>query len=51
MRRAYHDVASLAQKRGIDLRTAAFVLAIKRVLRAASLRRSSRQALPASLLS
>ena len=51
MRRAYHDVAGIAQKRDIDLRTAAFVLAIKRVVRAASLRRSSRQALPASLLS
>ena len=51
MRRAYHDVAGIAQKHGIDLRTAAFVLAIKRVIRAASLRRSSRQALPASLLS
>ena len=51
MRRAYHDVAGLAQKQGIDLRTAAFVLAIRRVVRAASLRRSSRQALPASLVS
>ena len=51
MRRAYHDVAGIAQKHGIDLRTAAFVLAIKRVVRAASLRRSARQALPASLLS
>ena len=51
MRRAYHDVAGIAQKQGIDLRTAAFVLAVKRVMRAASLRRSSRQALPASLLS
>jgi glutamate dehydrogenase (NAD(P)+) len=51
MRRAYHDVAGIAQKHGIDLRTAAFVLAIKRVIRAASLRRSSRQALPAALLS
>ena len=51
MRRAYHDVAGLAQKHGIDLRTAAFVLAIRRVVRAASLRRSARQALPASLLS
>ena len=51
MRRAYHDVAGLAQKHGIDLRTAAFVLAMRRVVRAASLRRSSRQALPASLLS
>ena len=51
MRRAYHDVAGIAQKHGVDLRTAAFILAIKRVVRAASLRRSSRQALPASLLS
>ena len=51
MRLAYHNVAGLAQKHGIDLRTAAFVLAIKRVVRAASLRRSSRQSLPASLLS
>jgi len=51
LRRAYHDVAGIAQKHGIDLRTAAFILGIKRVLRAASLRRSARQALPASLLS
>lgn len=51
MRRAYHGVAGIAQKHGVDLRTAAFILAIKRVVRAASLRRSSRQALPASLLS
>lgn len=51
MRRAYHDVAGLAAKSGLDMRTAAFALAIKRVVRAASLRRSTRQALPASLLS
>jgi glutamate dehydrogenase (NAD(P)+) len=51
MRRAYHDVAGIAQKHDVDLRTAAFVLAIKRVVRAASLRRSARQSLPASLLS
>ena len=51
MRRAYHDVAGLAAKTGLDMRTAAFALAIKRVVRAASLRRSTRQALPASLLS
>ncbi len=31
MRRAYRSVAELSQADGIDLRTAAFVLAIKRV--------------------
>jgi glutamate dehydrogenase (NAD(P)+) len=51
MRRSYNDVASLAKNEGIDLRTAAFVLAIKRVARAASYRKVVTQHLPASVLS
>ena len=51
MRRAYRSVAELSQKDGIDLRTAAFVLAIKRVARAAASRRAIRQHLPPTLLS
>jgi len=50
MRRAYRSVADLAQRDGIDLRTAAFVLAIKRVARAAVSRQAIRHLLPASLL-
>ncbi len=50
MRRAYRSVADLAAQDNIDLRTAAFVLAIKRVARAAALRQSVRHLLPASLL-
>ena len=50
MRRAYRDVADLAQRDGIDMRTAAFVLAIKRVARAAVSRQAIRHLLPASLL-
>jgi len=50
MRRAYHSVAELAVKTGLDMRTAAFVLAIKRVVRAAAARRFVRQALPPSIL-
>jgi glutamate dehydrogenase (NAD(P)+) len=50
MRRAYHDVAILAAKAGLDMRTAAFVLAIRRVVRAAVARRFIRQPLPPSLL-
>jgi glutamate dehydrogenase (NAD(P)+) len=50
MRRAYRDVADLAQRDGIDLRTAAFVLAIKRVARAAVLRQPISHLVPASLL-
>jgi len=50
MRRAYRSVSDLAQRDGIDLRTAAFVLAIKRVARAAVSRQSIRHLVPASLL-
>jgi len=50
MRRAYRDVSELATSAKLDMRTAAFVLAVRRVVRAASLRRSVRQALPPSLL-
>jgi len=50
MRRAYRDVADLARRDGIDLRTAAFVLAIKRVARAAVLRQAIDHLVPASLL-
>ena len=51
MTRAYRDVAELAQKSGLDLRTAAFVLAIKRVARAAATRKAATRFLPASFLS
>ena len=51
MRRSYQDVAGLAQSEGIDLRTAAFVLAIRRVARAAASRRAVSQHLPKSILS
>ena len=50
MRRAYGDVADLAAKDGLDLRTAAFVLAITRVARAAASRKNISQFLPESLL-
>jgi glutamate dehydrogenase (NAD(P)+) len=50
MRRAYSNVAELAQENGLDLRTAAFVLAIKRVARAATSRQSIGHLLPKSLL-
>jgi glutamate dehydrogenase (NAD(P)+) len=50
MRRAYRSVAEIARKEKIDMRTAAFVLAIKRVARAAVSRRSVRRHLPPSLL-
>ena len=49
MRRAYAGVASLAQGNGLDLRTAAFVLAIKRVMRAASARRAVGHHMPKSV--
>ncbi len=35
MRKAYRVVAEIASERGVDLRTAAYVLAIRRVGRAA----------------
>jgi glutamate dehydrogenase (NAD(P)+) len=50
MRRSYRDVADLAKRDGIDLRTAAFVLAIKRVARAAASRRAVRRHLPPAVL-
>jgi len=37
MRRAYNAVAALADERGLDLRTAAYIMAIGRVGRAAVL--------------
>ncbi len=51
MRRSYNDVATLAKNEGLDLRTAAFVLAIKRVAKAATYRKPFAQHLPASVLS
>ena len=50
MRAAYRSVAEIAHRDGIDMRTAAFVLAIKRVARAAASRRAIRQHLPPRLL-
>jgi glutamate dehydrogenase (NAD(P)+) len=49
MRRAYQSVATLAREQHLDQRTAAFVLAIKRVVRAATTRRAMQGQLPASL--
>ena len=49
MRKAYSDVAQVAASSGLDLRTAAFVLAIRRVARAASSRRTIAHHLPKSL--
>jgi len=50
MRRAYSDVANVAQKHDIDMRTAAFVLAIRRVTRAATTRHFVNEKLPPQLL-
>ncbi len=50
MRRAYTDVADLAGKHDLDLRAAAFVLAIKRVARAAVARRDIAKHLPKAVL-
>lgn len=50
MRRAYRSVSEIAARNKLDLRTAAFVLAIKRVARAAASRRAIRQHLPPTLL-
>jgi glutamate dehydrogenase (NAD(P)+) len=50
MRKAYADVAGLAAREGLDMRTAAFVLAIKRVARAAVSRRNVSRHLPKGLL-
>ena len=49
MRRAYGSVAGLARESGLDLRTAAFVLAIKRVMRAAASRQAVGHHMPSSL--
>jgi glutamate dehydrogenase (NAD(P)+) len=43
MRRAYASVRDVAREKRVDLRTAAFVLAIQRVGRAALARRSVRE--------
>ncbi len=43
MRRAYHTVATLARNEQLDQRTAAFVLAIKRVTHAAAARKAAWQ--------
>ena len=40
MRKAYHAVAEVARKHQVDVRMAAFVLAIGRVVEAATSRRS-----------
>ena len=50
MRRAYGSVAQLAADTGLDMRTAAFVLAIKRVARAAASRQNIRHLMPGTLL-
>jgi glutamate dehydrogenase (NAD(P)+) len=50
MRRAYTDVSGLAARDGLDLRTAAFVLAIKRVARAAASRSNVGRYLPQGTL-
>jgi glutamate dehydrogenase (NAD(P)+) len=49
MRRAYGGVAQLARESSLDLRTAAFVLAIKRVMRAAATRQAVGHHLPESM--
>jgi glutamate dehydrogenase (NAD(P)+) len=51
MRRAYGDVARLASNSHLDMRTAAFVLAIKRVARATAARKIIGHHLPSQLLS
>jgi glutamate dehydrogenase (NAD(P)+) len=50
MRQAYGSVAKLAGDTGLDMRTAAFVLAIKRVAKAAASRQSVGHLMPKSLL-
>ncbi len=51
MRLAYKDVSGLAARDGLDLRTAAFVLAIKRVARAMASRSNIGHYLPQAALS
>ena len=46
MSKAYHSVATVSQKRGISLRTAAFVLAMQRVGQAALSRQPVQEATP-----
>jgi len=46
MHRAYEGVASVAKERDVDMRTAAFVLALQRVGRAALSRRAVREQIP-----
>jgi glutamate dehydrogenase (NAD(P)+) len=50
MRKAYGDVADVAKAGGLDMRTAAFVLAIRRVARAATTRRQVNAKIPQRLL-
>jgi len=50
MRRAYQNVAQVARDSSLDMRTAAFVLAIRRVARAAAMRKSASRFLPKSIL-
>jgi glutamate dehydrogenase (NAD(P)+) len=49
MRRAYQNVARVAGESDLDMRTAAFVLAIRRVARAAAMRKSADRFLPKSV--
>lgn len=46
MRKAYRDVAAVAQEHALDMRTAAFVLAIRRVAKAALSRTPLRAEIP-----
>jgi glutamate dehydrogenase (NAD(P)+) len=46
MRKAYRDVAAVAQEQALDMRTAAFVLAIRRVAKAALSRTPLRAEIP-----
>jgi len=50
MRKSYGDVAAIARDGQLDLRTAAFVLAIRRVAQATMSRRHFRVKLPDSLM-
>jgi glutamate dehydrogenase (NAD(P)+) len=50
MRRAYQNVARVAGESSLDMRTAAFVLAIRRVARAAAMRKSAGRFLPKSVI-
>jgi glutamate dehydrogenase/leucine dehydrogenase len=46
MRKAYQDVAAVAREHSLDMRTAAFVLAIRRVAKAALSRTALRAEVP-----